>query len=104
MGTHPQFPLDTNESAQLYESMRSIPIDDLLNVGIDGGFNSKYSFKKFILFYVPLIQALQATIVTIRELKEYILNGDGNDTFIIQCYLTHFDIDGALNQLITRRW
>jgi hypothetical protein len=33
--------LDTNESAQLYESMRSIPIDDLLNVAIDGGFNSK---------------------------------------------------------------
>jgi hypothetical protein len=35
--------LDTNESAQLYESMRSIPIDDLLNVGIDGGFNGKNS-------------------------------------------------------------
>ncbi len=40
--------LDTNESAQLYESMRSIPIDDLLNVGIDGGFNSKYLLSKVL--------------------------------------------------------
>ncbi len=38
--------LDTNESAQLYESMRSIPIDDLLNVAIDGGFNSKIKISK----------------------------------------------------------
>ena len=32
---------DTNESAQLYESMRSIPVDELINVAMDGGFNSR---------------------------------------------------------------
>ena len=34
---------DTNESAQLFESMRSIPVDDLLNVALDGAFNCKTS-------------------------------------------------------------
>ncbi|CAF0770240.1 unnamed protein product [Adineta steineri] len=77
---------DTNESVQLYESMRSIPIDDLLNVAVDGGFNT-----------------LQAVIVTIKELKQYIFNGDSNDTFIVQCFLSHFDLDGPLNQVITKK-
>jgi hypothetical protein len=84
--------------------MRSIPIDDLLNVGIDGGFNSKNSFSKFQYFHFFFHLALQATIVTIQELKQYIANGDSNDTFIVQCVLTHFDLDGPLNQIITKRW
>ncbi|UJR35277.1 hypothetical protein I4U23_028041 [Adineta vaga] len=77
---------DTNESAQLYESMRSIPIDDLLNVAMDGGFNS-----------------IQATVVTIHELKQYLFDEDSNDTFIVQCFLSHFDLDGPLNQVITKK-
>ncbi|CAF0888161.1 unnamed protein product [Rotaria sordida] len=77
---------DTNESVQLYESMRSISIDDLLNVTIDGGFN-----------------ALQATVVTIRELKQYLSDNNSTDTFIVQCFLSHLDLDGPLNQVITKR-
>lgn len=56
----------------------------------------------FSFFYVH--PALQATIVNVRELKEYISNVDSNDTFIVQCFLTHFDLDGSLNPLITKRW
>ncbi|CAF1238435.1 unnamed protein product [Adineta ricciae] len=77
---------DTNESAQLFESMRSIPVDDLLNVALDGAFNS-----------------LQATIVTIQELKQHLSDGENNDTFIVQCFLSHFDLDGPLNQIITKK-
>ncbi|CAF4333187.1 unnamed protein product, partial [Rotaria magnacalcarata] len=72
---------------QLYESMRLIPIDDLLNVAIDGGFN-----------------ALQATVVTIQELKQYLCDDNSNDTFIVQCFLSHLDLDGPLNQVIAKRW
>jgi hypothetical protein len=96
------FTLDTNESAQLYESMRSIPIDDLLNVAIDGGFNGKNESQNSKICSFDL--ALQATVVSIRELKQYISDGDSNDTFIVQCFLTHFDLDGPLNQAITKRW
>jgi len=63
----------------------------------------KIHLKKSNIF-IFIYLALQATIVTIRELKEYIFNGDSNDTFIVQCYLTHFDLDGPLNQIITKRW
>ncbi len=48
--------------------------------------------------------ALQATIVTVRELKQSISDGESNETFIVQCFLTHFDVDGPLTQLITKRW
>ena len=49
--------------------------------------------------------ALQATVVTIQELKQYISDANGNmDAFIVQCFLTHFDLDGSLNHVITKRW
>ncbi len=64
----------------------------------------KIHLKKNIEYFISVYLALQATIVTIRELKEYIFNGDSNDTFIVQCFLTHFDLDGPLNQIITKRW
>ena len=83
--------------------MRSIPMDDLLNVGIDGGFNGKFIQRTFKDFYFDYL-ALQATVVTIQELKESILNEGSNETFIVQCFLTQFDLDGSLNQLITKRW
>ncbi len=55
-------------------------------------------------FYLSCYLALQATVVTLRELKQYISDGDNNDTFIVQCFLSHFDLDGPLNQVITKRW
>ena len=48
--------------------------------------------------------ALQATVVTIRELKESISNESSDETFIVQCFLTQFDLDGPANQLIGKRW
>lgn len=83
--------------------MRSIPMDDLLNVGIDGGFNGKITQTNFKEFHFDDL-ALQATVVTIQELKDSLLNQGGNETFIVQCFLTQFDLDGSLNQLITKRW
>ena len=48
--------------------------------------------------------ALQATVATVRELKQYLADGDSNDTFIVQAFLTHFDLDGPVSQAITKRW
>lgn len=53
---------------------------------------------------VSLRLALQATIVTVHELKQYLADGDSNDTFIVQCFLTHFDLDGPVSQVISKRW
>ena len=43
-------------------------------------------------------------MVTVQELKQCLSETDRNDTFIVQCFVTHFDLDGPLSQLITRRW
>ena len=48
--------------------------------------------------------ALQATVVTIQELKQHLSDGENNDTFIVQCFLSHFDLDGPLNQITTKKW
>lgn len=83
--------------------MRSIPIDDLLNVGVDGGFNGKILQRKTNERFSSHL-ALQATVVTIQELKESLANEENNETFIVQCFLTHFDLDGPSSQLIGNRW
>ena len=54
--------------------------------------------------YFCISLALQATVVTIQELKQYLSDGENNDTFIVQCFLSHFDLDGPLNQIITKKW
>ena len=42
--------------------------------------------------------------MTVQELKQCLSETDRNDTFIVQCYITHFDLDGPLSQSISRRW
>ena len=56
-------------------------------------------------YLVALLRlALQATVVTVHELKQYLAEGDSNDTFIVQGFLTQFDLDGPLSQAIAKRW
>jgi hypothetical protein len=77
-------------------------MDELINVTVDAGFNGDLTLYRSDSNSLHL--ALQAAIVTIVELKRFIQEGSNDDAFVVQCYLTQFDLDGSLNQIVSKRW